>query len=864
MSFFFTKRQATKFADINILKRLECKICPLYNLSINKHKDILPQGPITEGGIYLLGRSPNKEEDYEGKFFIGRSGEMVRENFSTEQWKKVRLNNITRTRTPKDEDPTYESIECCRPSIERDIALVKPKIILGFGEEVLQWVLPINHDNKKASIMAWRGHPFPITIAGHTCWYYPIYSGDYVIEHPFLEHVFKLDIANALKFADRNKPPVVEDLSKVRNGTEILTDLLSIRAAFEKLKTLPYAVGDLETHQARPYYADSRILTQAWGNYEWSFAFPWKHPEATWTTKEFAELRSIVYNFLIYPIKKVAHNTAFELEWFIDEFGIDIIKGPLRELWEDTQCAAYILGYGGSEKRSGGGGEFEEVSRVQRGLLALGNLTQAYLGFFLKSQSKVDRAKLIKDTLVNVLKYNILDPKYTAKVYDLLMQDIDYNNLKSVYKEQCRRVATAVLTQRKGLAYNPEQAVVYLKEYTDKLTLKAEETMRHSAVIEYQTKFGGFNITTPGDVAGLFKYLGFKTEDKEGKSKSGKDILSLIDHPLARNIETIRETGKVISTYIEPFTTKEIIFPDNKLHTQFTTMFTTTGRLSSLDPNIQNFPKRANKQIRKVIVAPPNHKLCTNDYGQIEARVLAMASKDPEFCKALWTGFDIHSYWALILAQSYPKRVGGEKIVQKWTDANIETLKDTDKLFKGFRDIVKNKWVFPAFFGASTKSLAGYMGIPYDNAETVQKKFWKTYHVIHDWQKTMYEFYAKHGYIESLTGHRRYMYMQGGEIINHPIQGTAAAIVMDGMNRLSEYATETGKMQFQAVMQIHDDLGFYLPDETWEEDHKFIVKEMLSCKFPFINVPLTVESAIGTNWYELKEIGTYSSDKLAA
>lgn len=431
-----------------------------------------------------------------------------------------------------------------------------------------------------------------------------------------------------------------------------------------------------------------------------------------------------------------------------------------------------------------------------------------------------------------------------------------------VYKEQCRRVPTAVLTQRQGLAYSAEQAEAFYKEYTEKLTLKTKESLLHPSIIEYRTKFGGFNITTPADVAGLFKYLGFKTEDKDGNSKSGKDILTLIDHPIARNIESIRETGKVLSTYIEPFISKAIVFPDNRLHTQFTTMFTTTGRLSSLDPNIQNFPKRANKQIRKTIMAPPGFKLVSNDYGQIEARVLAMASKDPEFCKALWTGFDIHSYWALLLAQSYPKRVGGDKIVQKWSDANIETLKDTDKLFKGFRDIVKNKWVFPAFFGASTKSLAGYMGIPYVNAETVQKKFWKTYAVIKAWQDTMYSFYAAHGYVESLTGHRRYMYMQGGEIINHPIQGTAAAIVMDGMNRLSEYSTETGQEQFQAVMQIHDDLGFYLPEETWEADHKFIVKEMLSCKFDFINVPLTVESAVGPNWYELKEIGTYSSDKL--
>ena len=126
----------------------------------------------------------------------------------------------------------------------------------------------------------------------------------------------------------------------------------------------------------------------------------------------------------------------------------------------------------------------------------------------------------------------------------------------------------------------------------------------------------------------------------------------------------------------------------------------------------------------------------------------------------------------------------------------------------------------------------------------------------------MYDFYNKKGYIESLTGRRRYAYMQGGEIINHPIQSTACDIVLDGMNRLSEYALETGLDQFQANINVHDDLGFFLNKETWKEDLKIIIKEMLSCKFGFINVPLTVESAIGPNWYENKEVGTFASNKM--
>ena len=496
-----------------------------------------------------------------------------------------------------------------------------------------------------------------------------------------------------------------------------------------------------------------------------------------------------------------------------------------------------------------------------------------YFGFFLKNISHLNRANLANEPLQSVLLYNVLDVKYGSKLLVKVREDIKHEKLDSAYAEQNRRIPTMVLTQKKGLPYDEPVVQAYWDDFSNKAQKSIEECLNNQQIIEYQTKFGKFDLNSAKDCAMFFKWLGYnevnvpdEKDKKKTKLSSDEEVLNKIitnhGHPVAKNLLVMREVNKVKSTYIEPFIKKTIVFPDGKLHTQFTTMFTTTGRTSSKDPNVQNFPKRKNKDVRKIIIPPPGFLFCSNDYGQIEARVLAMASKDPKFVEALWTGFDIHADWALRLAKLYPKRVGGNSVVYKWEAADIQTLRNTDKLFKAFRDIVKNKWVFPSFFGASTKSLSGYMDIPVEFCQTGHEEFWDEFQVIRAWQDTMYDFYNKKGYIESLTGRRRYAYMQGGEIINHPIQSTACDIVLDGMNRLSEYALETGLDQFQANINVHDDLGFFLNKETWKEDLKIIIKEMLSCKFGFINVPLTVESAIGPNWYENKEVGTFASNKM--
>lgn len=848
MSFYFTNKGNNKFTDVDLLHKLGCKLCPLYNVTSNKNKDIQPQGSLKPSGIYILGQGPGDQEDKLGKFFIGPAGRELKSYFTEFQWSMFRVNNVTRTRTPDDATPVFEAVECCRPSIEADIALVKPKAIFALGGVALNWFI------RGASIDAWRGHHFPAKILDHTCWVFPFHHPSHLLRNPFLKPTFRLDVAAAYEFLKREIKPEVEDPKKAFDSVLCLTKLDDILSGLERLGQAKLTVTDLETHRERPYYSDSLLLTWAIGTATDNISFPYKHPKFNWKPEEFARLKEALYNFYCSGKLNYAHNTPFELEWLAEEFGSDIVR---KSPWRDTMAAAYVLNYGGNEKKQGSNSSEEDEAKLMRGLLSLDNLSLAYLGLPLKSLSNLNIVKLISEPLDKVLKYNGGDTCTTAKIVPKIEADIEYESLQQQYVDQCSRIPTVVLAQRIGLPYNAELAKTYYNDFDTKVADLARKTIQLPEITEYQTRFGKFDLNAPKDVANLLKYLGFdvyiKGEDDKPKLSSDESVLKKIDHPIARNVLQIRELLKVKNTYLQPFVDRSIIFPDNRIHTQFTTCFTTSRRFSSIDPNIQNFPKRKNKQIRRIIVPPKGFILSSNDYGQIEARVIAMASKDKNFVNALWKGLDIHADWAKILATMYPKRVGG----------NLDKFLGNKALFKTFRDIVKNKFVFPSFFDASVKALSGYMDMPYDVIKEAHELFWGPKHFsgIREWQEAQKEFYKTHGYVESLTGFRRYRYIQGGEIVNFAIQSTAADIMVDSMNRLSEYAMETGKSQFQAAISLHDDLSFFLPIDSWKEDVITIAKMMLDCPFDFVNVPLSVESSTGTNWGELLEVGTFSSDK---
>lgn len=231
------------------------------------------------------------------------------------------------------------------------------------------------------------------------------------------------------------------------------------------------------------------------------------------------------------------------------------------------------------------------------------------------------------------------------------------------------------------------------------------------------------------------------------------------------------------------------------------------------------------------------------DFGQIEARVIAMASRDRSFSKALWDKYDVHAEWARKLALAYPDRVGGKK--------NL----DDKSVMKTFRNEVKNQFVFPLFYGASLNKASNELGIPIDIVKPVYEEFWKTFSGVKDYQDRMQLQYKKFGYVECLTGRRHRAPLSYNQMINLPIQGTASDIVVDGMDRLSELNI----WELQTVLPVHDSLLFEFDESDLDTNAEKIIKEMLGCKFEFISVPLTVEASVGRSWDIMEPMGDFDS-----
>jgi DNA polymerase-1 len=258
--------------------------------------------------------------------------------------------------------------------------------------------------------------------------------------------------------------------------------------------------------------------------------------------------------------------------------------------------------------------------------------------------------------------------------------------------------------------------------------------------------------------------------------------------------------------------------------------------------------------VRRVLRANDGMTILAFDYGQIEARVIAMFTKDPIFVKALWERYDVHMEWAERIARAYPSRIGGKKNL---TDKKAMSV---------FRGDIKNQWTFPLFFGARLESAAGYLNIPVTVLRPLYDAFWNQFATTKDWQERILADYRKSGHVETLTGRKRRGPLSLNQVCNTPVQGTAAEIVMDAMCRLSE----TGDPELQPEINIHDDLTFVRVDERRADVvAEKVIKIMLDVPFKFINVPITVELSEGLNWMPqddavnpdgMEEVGKFSSD----
>ena len=883
MSFFYNQAPIGTVLNRNqrttaLLHKKQCDVCPLNKVKVS-HGKMQPTGT-TEPLLYVLGEAPGKEEDKKGEPFVGKSGKFIRDALVEAQYpidgrpdkpfvskhKKYteefcRFNNTIRTHPEGNRDPDFIEIECCRPSVTKDIEECKPKGILLVGKIARDWVVQHNE-----GIYAWRGRIFPVQIGSHKCWAMAIFHPAFLLRKRAHDAdsgdswegqddwAFRRDIKNFLKYLQSSEyiKPHIEPVDSVMEGIRTVTghdkkDIQIIREHLEWCSEQDAVAFDIETNGLRPYVTGSKILTVAVGTDEDTLAFPLEHKGAGWSDRQREIVTQLFVDFLFdSECVKIAHNLPFELEWLGVHYSEDIIRATK---WSCTMAQAYILD-------------------SRKGMWNLDTLCVLHFGLHLKELSRVDVRNLANEPLQAVLDYNGLDTKYEFVLNTYQAALIKDRELTGLFKEQVRRLHAAVLTQLRGVPIDQDECRRHEKSLEKQEADALKQMRKRPEVKEFESEGQTYNPGSHKDNVHLFRdiigWQGFHKEQQvqgewtEKKYPLNKEVLERLDadqFPMAPLILQWREATGLLSKFVRPmmpgFEKGTYIFPDGRIHPQFNMSFTFTRRSSSEDPNGQNFPKRKFSFVRSELKAPKGWKFLSIDYGQIEARVICMASQDKTYVDALWKDFDIHMHWTEKLAKVEPSKVGGKA-----------GLKDKAAM-KDFRTAVKNEWTFPLFYGAVAKSVSSYLHIDEAKLEPLIDEFWDMFPGVLNWQKSLFKQYKKKGFVQSLTGFYYREPLRKNQRVNYPIQGTASDMCVDAWNRLSELADETGEWHYQPVLNIHDDLTFLIPDSSeTPEIIETIIHQMLDMRhFDFVNVPILAEATTGPDLYNMEPVGDFRSDE---
>ena len=373
-----------------------------------------------------------------------------------------------------------------------------------------------------------------------------------------------------------------------------------------------------------------------------------------------------------------------------------------------------------------------------------------------------------------------------------------------------------------------------LKKLSTDLKAKVKET---EAEI-YRIAGEEFTIASPKQLQHiLFEKLKLPA-GKKTKTGYSTDVKVLEDlaskHPLPALIIEYRQYQKLLSTYIDAL--PPLADEHSRVHTSFNQTIASTGRLSSINPNLQNIPIRTllGREIRKAFVAEPGNYLIAADYSQIELRLLAHYSGDARLQEAFANGQDIHAYTAsLIHGKSIEDVTPDERRAAKTVNFGI-------------------------IYGMGPFKLSTDLKIPLNEAKNFITTYFETYPTIKQFLEKTEEEAKEHGFLRTLTGRLRHfpelksqnriLYEAGKrEAINFPLQGTAADIIKIAMIRIAD-RLETMDAKSKLILQVHDELVLEVPEAEVESVTKMVVQEMENAYQ--LNVPLKVDVGVGLSWFD--------------
>ena len=511
-------------------------------------------------------------------------------------------------------------------------------------------------------------------------------------------------------------------------------------------------------------------------------------------------------------IKKIGQNIKYDA-LILKRFGIDV-----KVIGFDTMIAAHLAS---PEARS----------------YKIDNLSLEYLNYRMvpiedligtgRNQITMDEVELEKASF-----YAIEDADVALQLYEILKKKLNENSLTVYYEKIELPLIRVLMDMENDGAFVDEKL---LKSMSDELGIKLDALIKDI----YKEAGTEFNINSTQQLANiLFDVKGLQ---KIRKRSTAEEVLKLLatEDPLPGLMLEYRKYNKLKNTYLDPF--PELINPTTRrIHSSFNQTVAATGRLSSKNPNFQNIPIRTDvgREMRKAFrPQEKGWKILSADYSQIELRIMAHLSKDPELIKAFENNEDIHT------------RTGSSVFGVPIADV-LPEMRRTAKVVN-----------FGIMYGAGPFRMSQELGIPRSEAQAIIDVYFKQYSGIQNYIDETLEKARSNKYVETILGRRRPVWDIDSDnhirkeaakrmAINMPIQGTAAEMIKKAMISIHDNI-HSGKDEYdkaKMILQVHDELLFEVPENQVEALTKMVTFEMENA-LP-LSVPIVVDCGVGDSWFE--------------
>ena len=516
-------------------------------------------------------------------------------------------------------------------------------------------------------------------------------------------------------------------------------------------------------------------------------------------------------------VKKIGQNIKFD---FIVLFKCGIIISPM----EDTMLMSYVLDAGKNRHN------MDTLSEIH-----LGHKTISFKEIVGTGKKQINFSEVEIDKAKD---YAAEDADVTFRLYKKFIKNLKLEKMINIYEIFEKPLI-------KILAFMEMEGIEIDSKFLKSLSLKFEKKIKNLEKEIFKISKKDFNIASPKQLGEIIyndlKIAGLKKTKKGSFATSASVLedLAFKGHKFPKLVLDWRQISKLKNTYSE--TLPEHVNPKTKrVHTSFLLAATTTGRLASSDPNLQNIPIKSEdgKDIRKAFTAKKGHLLISADYNQIEMRILADLADVKELKKAFQNNEDIHS-----LTASQIFNVDIKKIDQ-----------DQRRKAKAIN--------FGIIYGISQYGLAKQINVSNYEAEEFLKAYFSKFPEIKIYMDNTIKFCRKSGYVNNIFGRRSYFNgindknfnvrnFQERAAINAPIQGSASEIMRLAMIRLDKKLNENKNIKSKMLLQIHDELIFEVPKNDQNTTIKIIKNEMNSVvksEYHSFSIPLTVDVNIGDNW----------------